>query len=94
MSIIIFLMATTITTLILGYVSDVITNAVRRKRDRKKFANLPKKVLLTYVLSDPVYSAQYHDMRQLIPDDRAADKAIKRMLTDLKCINYRKEMSS
>ena len=78
-------------TFVIMYIYEAITDKVKRVREGKEYANLPKKVLLMYVLNSPVYSEQYHDLRQVIPDDRAASIAIKRMLMDRKILKYRKE---
>lgn len=77
-------------TFILG-VYNAIVERRNRVRELKEYANLPKKVLLTDILNSKPYSDQYHDLRQVVSDDRAATITIKRMLNDMKVLKYRKE---
>lgn len=78
-------------TLVIGGAYEVASNRAKTIRLNKAYANLPVKVLLTDVLKSSVYSELYHDMRQIMPEDRAAKHAVKRMLTDRKILKYRKE---
>ena len=70
---------------------ETIVARFKRIRELKAYANLPKKVLMTYVLQSDVYSEQYHDLRQVLSNDRAAKITIKRMLMDMDVMKYRKE---
>ena len=76
-------------TVIGGY--ELIAGRINRIRSLKGYANRPKKLLLVDVLNNDVYSEQFHDLRQVLGDDRAATIVIRRMLTDMKAIKYRKE---
>lgn len=85
-----FFVALLLTCTIMG-TYEVVSNKVRTTRASKEYANLPKKVLLTYALRNSAYNGLYHDMRQVMSDDRAASHVIKRMLTDRKILKYRRE---
>lgn len=77
-------------TFILGAYNAIVERQ-NRVRELKEYANLPKKVLLTDILNSRLYSEQYHDLRRVVSDDRAATITIKRMLNDMKVLKYRKE---
>ena len=68
-----------------------IKETIHRRRYLKKYANLPKKILWMDMIKQDVYSEEFHDLRQVLGDDRAATIVIKRMLTDMNIMKYRKE---
>lgn len=88
---IILLIIALVLTLIVMTIYEAIVNRIRRIRELKAYANLPRKVLMVDVLKSDVYSEQYHDLRQMVSNERAAAITVKRMLMDMKAMKYRKE---
>ena len=70
---------------------ELISKKVNRIRYLKKYANLPKQLLWMDILQLDAYSEEFHDLRQVLGDDRAATIVIRRMLTDMNAMKYRKE---
>ena len=88
---IVFIMIVLVLTLLVMSIYEAITERLKRIHELKAYANLPRKVLMVDVLKSDVYSEQYHDLRQVVSNERAAIITVKRMLMDMNVMKYRKE---